>query len=67
VTTKEENAVALASRLENHRLRAADLEHELWHRAADSVRYGLPLSTALRILGCSRTTFYHKTAEWRQK
>jgi hypothetical protein len=62
----ESTAAALGVALAHDKHRAEATEREVWRRAAYYVKVGLPLSSALRILGCSRTTWYRKTAEWRR-
>lgn len=63
----ESTAAALGVALANDRHRWEHQEREMWSRAAYYVRLGLPLSAALRILGCSRATWYRKTAEFRRE
>lgn len=60
-------AAALAAALAEERDRSRAVERHLWETAKYFVSLGLPLSTALRVLGVSRATWYRKTAEWRRQ
>jgi len=57
---------ALAAALADDRHRAEAAQRKLWNRAVFYVAVGLPVATACEVLGCSRATWYRRTAKERQ-
>jgi len=56
---------ALAAALAEDRHRAEAAQRKLWNRAVFYVAVGLPVATACEVLGCSRATWYRRTAKER--